>query len=134
MDTYDEDEIEVLKMKVEDYENDLEDCHAEIRRLRTVIREMKNEKGFNIPLNDGHSIRVEANPDHDYKEVCVGIVEDDTNTWVQDLCVVREAYTNEDGKAAPNSGVYEVLVYANIMTEDYTDAFIIPLFREPEPR
>lgn len=132
---YDEhsEEVERLKREIEADDRALKECRAEILRLRSVIRELEEQKSFSIPLADGHCIQVEATVDSNYKEVNIGIAETDSKAWVQDLCIVREAYGyNESGNVKPKSGVYEIYVYGDECCEDYTDRFEVPLYKDPE--
>lgn len=132
---YDEysEEVEKLKREIENDDRVLKECQAEIRRLRSVIRELEDKESFSIPLADGHCIQIEATVNSDYKEVNIGIAETDSNAWVQVLRIVREAYGyDEDSNVKPKSGVYEIYVYGDECCEDYTDRFEVSLYKDPE--
>ena len=57
------------------------------------------------------------------KEIYVGVVKD--NVWYQDLAIVRSV-------ADQNDNEFEVLVYADKDSEDYTDQCRIGLSQEDE--
>lgn len=57
------------------------------------------------------------------KEIYVGVIKD--NVWYQDLAIVRSV-------ADQNDNEFEVLVYADKDSEDYTDQFRIGLSQEDE--
>ena len=57
------------------------------------------------------------------KEIYVGVIKD--NVWYQDLAIVRSVADQDDNE-------FEVLVYADKDSEDYTDRFRIGLFQEDE--
>ena len=67
--------------------------------------------------------------DDDFKDLCISL-ESDKGDWIQDLAIVREKYEfkeNESGEHTVEQikGVYEVLVYADKDSEDYTHKFDI---------
>ena len=77
-----------------------------------------------IELQNGLKLAVEQNQDPNFsKEIYVGVIKD--NVWYQDLAIVRPA-------ADQNDDAFEVLVYADKDSEDYTDQFRIGLFQEDE--
>ena len=77
-----------------------------------------------IELQNGLQLAVEQNRDPNFsKEIYVGVIKD--NVWYQDLAIVRPA-------GDQNDDAFEVLVYADKDSEDYTDQFRIGLFQEDE--
>lgn len=82
-----------------------------------------------IPLPNGKFLMAECDPNSMFdKEIYIGI-EDADGSWIQDLAVVRNAYSLENGLTyEPNK--YEVMVYADKDVEDYTDKFVIDQYEE----
>ena len=82
------------------------------------------ENKIRIPLPNGKFLIAECDPGSMFdKEIYVGI-EDADGSFIQDLVVVRNAYSLEDGLTyEPNK--YEVMVYVDKDVEDYTDKFVI---------
>lgn len=83
-----------------------------------------------ISLQNGYSLVVEQNSDPEYaKEVYIGI-EDKEGAWCQDLAIVRNAYEIDNNlKVKWKDDEFEVLVYGDENSEDYTDAFKIGLYK-----
>lgn len=71
---------------------------------------------------------------NEFKEFYIGL-EDEDGVWIQDLAVVREKYSfgvdeSEKYITKPVKGIYEVLVYADKDSEDYTHKFSIDEWSE----
>ena len=77
-----------------------------------------------IPLGNGCKLVAERNvADYD-REMFIGIV-DENDSWLQDLAIVRSAYQNGDYGPIWDDNKFEVMVYAEPKSEDYTDCFEI---------
>lgn len=78
-----------------------------------------------IPVTENTAIVAEQGMDPDYKELYIGLEHD--GIWEQDLAIVRECYSIEDGSTdpTPQHGHYEVLIYEDEATEDWTNRFCI---------
>ena len=75
---------------------------------------LKLAAGYAVKQNQGQNFS---------KEIYVGVLKD--NVWYQDLAIVRSV-------ADQNDNEFEVLVYADKDSEDYTDQFHIGLSQEDE--
>ena len=85
-----------------------------------------------IPLSNGYRLIAEQNTDSEFdKEVFVGI-ETETGSYYQDLCIVRPTYTFKDEQVVFGSDVFEMLIYGDANSEDYTHKFTVPLYKEDE--
>ena len=85
-----------------------------------------------IPLSNGYRLIAEQNKDSEFdKEVFVGI-ETETGSYYQDLCIVRPTYTFKDEQVVFGSDVFEMLIYGDANSEDYTHKFTVPLYKEDE--
>lgn len=83
-----------------------------------------------IPLTNGFSLVACRNDDPNYdRELYVGIVDGD-GVWYQDLAVVRQAYQIGDEDIEWKDKEFNVLVYGDKMSEDYTHSFDISLYEE----
>lgn len=87
-----------------------------------------NDNRVVIDLPNGLKLVAEQNPDSEYgNEIYIGITTSD-GTWLQDLAVVRNAYSIDDNLAVHwKPDRFEVLVCADKDDEDYTDKFSIGL-------
>lgn len=84
----------------------------------------QHQRKIIIELQNGLQLAVEQNQDPNFsKEIYVGVIKD--NVWYQDLAIVRSV-------ADQNDNEFEVLVYADQDSEDYTDQFRIGLSQEDE--
>lgn len=78
-----------------------------------------------IQLDDNKYLVAEIYPFSEYKEITLYLSDSD-NVVIQDLAMVREKYTYDgDLNVLREIGKYEVLVWANEYSEDYTDRFVI---------
>ena len=84
---------------------------------------------ISIKLNDGHYLVAEHNSDPTFNnEIYIGL-DDENGCFVQDLAIVRQAYTFK----GPLDGVnyipekYQVLVFGDSDDEDFTEKFEIDL-------
>lgn len=75
---------------------------------------LKLAAGYAVKQNQGSNFS---------KEIYVGVIKD--NVWYQDLAIVRSV-------ADQNDNEFEVLVYADKDSKDYTDQFRIGLSQEDE--
>ena len=85
-----------------------------------------------IPITGGRKLVAEQNCDPDYSmELYVGI-EDSDGSWIQDLVCVQNDYRYKpDGQLDWKDGMFRVIVWADHMSEDMTDEFVIPLWEDP---
>jgi len=92
---------------------------------------MENE--IKIPLGNGLFLVAETSYEPYEKEICVGI-RDGANNYVQDLAIIRPAYAYTDdpadGEIAWEQDLFDVLVYSDKDSEDYTHVFEIELYEE----
>lgn len=78
-----------------------------------------------IDLHNGTKLVAEEGCDSAYpNEIYIGIMSDDDVFW-QDLAVVREKYAISNGEQEYIEDKFEVLVYADENSEDYTKKFEI---------
>ena len=85
-----------------------------------------------IPLSNGYKLIAEQNTDSEFdKEIFVGI-ETETGSYYQDLCIIRPTYTFKDEQVVFGSDVFEMLIYGDANSEDYTHKFTVPLYKEDE--
>lgn len=81
-----------------------------------------------VDLSNGKKLIAARNTDRDFKEIFIGI-EDEDGCWVQDLATVREEYRWEEKNGVheyvPVPNKYEVLVYGDCNNEDWTECFKI---------
>lgn len=78
-------------------------------------------------MDNGCAIVAEASADPAfYGEIYLG-VEDPHGAWLQDLAIVRGAYRYDDQlqRAVYDGEKYDVLVYGDPTSEDFTDVFEI---------
>lgn len=85
-----------------------------------------------IPLNDEINLIAEQNPDSEFnKEIFIGI-ERANGLYLQDLAIIRPTYTFSGDHVLFDSDKFEVLLYADETKEDFTDKFVIPLYKESD--
>ena len=84
-----------------------------------------------IPLDNGYKLIAEQNTGEFDKEFYIG-VETETGAYIQDLVIVRPTYTFKDESVKFDSDKFEMLVFANNESEDYTDKFVVPLKNDDE--
>ena len=84
-----------------------------------------------IPLDNGYKLIAEQNTGEFDKEFYIG-VETETGAYIQDLAIVRPTYTFKDESVKFDSDKFEMLVFANNESEDYTDKFVVPLKNDDE--
>lgn len=81
-----------------------------------------------IPIGDGLNLVAEQGEDTCFpREIYVGIV-NDNDMWIQDLAIIRQAYklpSGDNDSVEYIDGKYQVLVYTDKDTEDYTHKFNI---------
>lgn len=87
-------------------------------------------KRLEIPLPSGDKLVVEGSGDF-YPEFYVGVV-NEHNVWVQDLAIVKAKYDveSEDKSLGIVKDKFEVLVYEDEYSEDYTRSFEINRYPE----
>ena len=79
-----------------------------------------------IPLGNGYRLIAERNVGDYGREIYIGIA-DENDRWLQDLALVRNAYTYDGNTVVWDDRKFEVAVWSNPESEDYTDHFEIPL-------
>lgn len=85
-----------------------------------------------IEIGGGLKLVAEVNPDPDYeREIFIGIT-DENDVWLQDLAIVRNAYMYEDTPSGDwavkwYEGLFDVCVFGNERSEDYTEDYRIPM-------
>ena len=84
-----------------------------------------------IPLDNGYKLIAEQNTGEFDKEFYIG-VETETGAYIQDLVIVRPTYTFKDESVKFDSDKFEMLVFANSESEDYTNKFVVPLKNDDE--
>ena len=84
-----------------------------------------------IPLDNGYKLTAERNTGEFDKEFYIGI-ETESGAYVQDLVIVRPTYTFKDEAVKFDSDKFELLVFGDSKTEDYTDKFVVPLVEDNE--
>lgn len=85
-----------------------------------------------IPLNNGYKLVAERNIDSEFdKEMFIGI-ETDTGSYLQDLAIIRPTYKYKDNKVNFSSDLFEMLIFADSTREDFTDKFVVPLYKDDE--
>jgi len=84
-----------------------------------------------IVLSDGYKLIAERNTGEFDQELYVGIERPD-GLYMQDLAVIRPTYKLENNDVKFGSDKFQVLVYANNKTEDYSDEFTIERVQEDE--
>ena len=63
------------------------------------------------------------------REVCISIINKD-GVYIQDLALIRNMYVLGYDDPEWIDDMFEVFVWANESSEDYTDGFVIPLRQE----
>lgn len=83
-------------------------------------------KKIEIKLGDGNVLIAEADGDPDCPAIYIGIenTTDKKKLFYQDLAVVREACRDAE-RTSPEHGKYEVLIFADCNSEDYTHKFTV---------
>lgn len=82
---------------------------------------------IDIDLENGYKLVAQRNTDPLYdREIFVGVV-DNNGVWDQDLAIVRNSYTIEDGKPIWKEKQFDVIVYGDKNSEDFTDDYSIGL-------
>ena len=85
-----------------------------------------------IPLSNGYRLIAEQNTDSEFdKEIFIGL-ETDTGAYYQDLCIIRPTYTFENEQIVFGSNMFEMLIYGDANSEDYTHKFTVPLYKEDD--
>lgn len=85
-----------------------------------------------IPLNNGFRFIAEQNIDSEFnKEIFVGIETESGSYW-QDLCIVRPTYHFKEDNVEFDSDRFEMLIFGDAQREDYTNKFVVPLYKENE--
>ena len=93
-----------------------------------------NTKQISVELPNGMKLVAECDKNSPWKEIYVGLVNKE-NVWCQDLAIIRGKYEYKDdgdGEVNTISDKYEVLVYADNGSEDYTHKFEIDQYTEEE--
>ena len=78
-----------------------------------------------IPIGNGVNLVAEKSTDPSFpKEIYVGLCTDE-DVWVQDLAIIRQKYEIRDDEINYIDEIFQVLVYADDESEDYTNIFEI---------
>ena len=82
-----------------------------------------------IELSNGMKLVAEQNTDPNFsKEIFIGI--SDGEMWYQDLAIIRPTYEfDRNGDTKWNDDEFEVLVYADKDDEDYTNRFVVGMYK-----
>ena len=86
---------------------------------------------FSILLSNGYKLVAERNSGEFDKELYVGI-EAPNGSYVQDLTIVRPTYKVEGNDIKFDADKFEILVFGDAYTEDFTDKYTVPLYDENE--
>ena len=86
---------------------------------------------FEIPLSNGYRLVSEKNKGEFDKELYVGIETPD-GRYIQDLVVVRPTYKPEGNEIKFDADKFEILVFGDATTEDFTDKYTVPLCEDYE--
>lgn len=86
---------------------------------------------FTIELSNGYKIVSERNTGEFDKELYVGL-EDPSGAYVQDLVIVRPTYKFKDNQVNFDADKFEILVFADAKTEDFTDKYVVPLYQDED--
>ena len=81
-----------------------------------------------IELPNGYKLVAEQNSDPSFnREIYVSVFDSD-DIWHQDLAIIRNSYTIEEGdKVVWEDDQFDVLVFGNEDNEDFTDDFSVGL-------
>ena len=82
-----------------------------------------------IPLDNGYRIVAEQNTGAFNKELFIGI-ENPSGAYCQDLAFIRPTYSANGSEVKYSSDKFEVAVYGDSESEDYTKIYTIPLVVE----
>lgn len=78
-----------------------------------------------IPIGNGVNLVAEKSTDPSFpKEIYVGLCTDE-DVWVQNLAIIRQKYEIKDNEVNYIDEIFQVLVYADDESEDYTNIFEI---------
>lgn len=86
---------------------------------------------FIIPLSNGYKLISEQNMGEFNKELYVGIEAPD-GAYVQDLVIIRPTYKFKENEVVFDADKFEILVFGDAKTEDYTDKYTVPLYKEDD--
>ena len=84
---------------------------------------------ISIPLSNDYKLVVEKNTGEFDKEVYVGIERPD-GLYCQDLAIVRPTYRFENHDVVFDADKFEILVFGDAESEDFTERFTVPLNNE----
>ena len=93
--------------------------------------EQESNRKIAIDLPNGLQLVAERTATNYKNEIIIGILKD--GVWHQDLAIVRNRYTHDE-----NNGVrwidnqFEILVYADENSEDYTNSFTVGTYQDDE--
>lgn len=91
-----------------------------------------NDGKIVVPLGNGFNLVAVKSEDEPYeKEIYIGIVQGDINWW-QDLAVIRPSYSVIGDDVVWRDDNYDVIVYTDEGSEDYTHKFSVKLYDEKE--
>ncbi len=92
---------------------------------------MNNVDRFSIELSNGYKLISERNTGEFDKELYVGIEAPD-GSYVQDLAIIRPTYKFKDYNVEFDADKFEILVFGDAETEDFTDKYVVPLKQDDE--
>ena len=83
-----------------------------------------------VELGDGKYLVADTYPGAEYREIYIYIC-DDSDVVIQDLACVRQKYEYDADDCVHHiDGLFEVLLWRNEYSEDYTDKFEIREYKE----
>lgn len=83
-----------------------------------------------IPIGNGVNLIAEKSTDPSFpKEIYVGLCTDE-DVWIQDLAIIRQKYEIINDEVNYIDEIFQVLVYADDESEDYTNIFEIKELRQ----
>ena len=86
-------------------------------------------KRIEIEISENMKLVAEINHDP-YKEIMIGVEKD--GCWIQDLAIVGKRYHYDMDLNVTFDDGFQVFVYGDAKTEDYTDEFLIDQYEEEE--
>lgn len=85
-----------------------------------------------IELSNGYKLVAEQNTDPQYsREIFIGIINPD-GLWYQDLAIVRNSYHYDGDEVIWTDGLFDILVFGEENSEDFTEDFSVSLYEEEE--
>lgn len=82
-----------------------------------------------VKLPNGKYLMAEANIDSEYKEIIVGI-QDENKYYLQDLAVIGAEYHYENDKVVIDDGKYSIKIYSDETKEDWQHEYTVKEYTE----